>query len=138
VAPGVPVLGARTRLRRLRTPDGPIAAGELEGRRVLAFAGLGRPQGFADLLAAAGAEVVLCRWFADHHHYREQDLFEVLAAAKREELVAVTTAKDAVKLPADAAVWVAEIEVEPVDGDWQRLWQLCPALAGEVPQNPAP
>jgi hypothetical protein len=40
----------------------------------------------------------------------------------------VTTAKDAVKMPADAA-WVVEVEMTPHDGSWDRLWDLVPELA---------
>jgi len=125
-APRAPVLGSRLTVSRVRFPnDGEVAEG-LRGRRVFAFAGIGRPEGFAALLEEAGAEVVGRRWFPDHHHLAEGELAEVLAAARAVGAVAATTAKDAVKLPPEAAVWVVETEVEPLTGDWDDLWRLLP------------
>jgi len=93
---------------------------------VLAFAGLGRPEGFADLLAEAGAEVVASRWFPDHHRYTDAELAAVVADARAADAVPVTTGKDAVKLPATAPVWEVEVELEPVEGSWDPLWSLLP------------
>ena len=42
----------------------------------------------------------------------------------------MTTGKDAVKLPADAPVWVVEVEMTPRSGSWDELWALCPGLLG--------
>jgi len=69
------------------------------GRRVLAFAGIGRPQKFFDSLTALGADLVAGIGFPDHHPYRSQDLAGLLAEAERAGAAAVTTAKDWVRLP---------------------------------------
>ncbi len=124
----LPVLGARLVASRVREPGGWGAPGLLAGRRVLAFAGVGRPHGFVELLEGAGAEVVATRWFRDHHRYRAGDLARVVAAAEREQAVPVTTAKDAVKLPPDAPVWVVEADMVPVEGSWDDLWRLLPEV----------
>lgn len=129
IAPAMPVLGVRLRPSRVRTPEGPaLDAAVLDGRRVLAFAGLGRPEGFAATLVEAGAEVVRSMWFPDHHAYTARELAELTAAAEAAGAVPVTTAKDAVKLPADAPVWVVEASVEPVTGTWKELWRLMPGV----------
>jgi len=128
IAPGLPVLAARLRPARVRvagTWRGPEA---LAGERVLAFAGLGRPQGFAVSLEEAGAEVVARRWFADHHFYSARDLDEIVRAATSVDAVPVTTVKDAVKLPPDAPAWIVEAAMEPVHGSWQVLWDVEPEL----------
>jgi tetraacyldisaccharide 4'-kinase len=75
------------------------AEGEFTGRRVLAFAGTGRPAKLAETLAAAGAEVAALRPFPDHHIYAPAELDTVLAEATRLGADAVTTPKDAVRLP---------------------------------------
>ena len=129
VAPALQVFVARLRPSRVLTPaETSQDPSVLEGRRVFAFAGLGRPQGFSETLLEAGAEIVGNRWFADHHPYSSRDLTEVVAAAAAASAVPVTTAKDAVKLPADAPVWVVETEVEPVEGSWRGLWRLLPEV----------
>ncbi len=130
IAPGMTVLAARLRLRRLRDRDGSWSTADaLRGRRVFAFAGLGRPAGLVDSLREAGAEVVSNRWFPDHHVYGAAELESLLEEASAAGAEPVTTLKDAVKLPADSRVLVVEAEMEPVVGDWDRLWQLLPGVA---------
>jgi tetraacyldisaccharide 4'-kinase len=121
-----PVLAARLRVVRVHDGRDWQDAAVLAGRRVLAFAGLGRPQGFGDLLREAGAEVVASRWFADHHRYSSAEVASVVAGARAAGAVPVTTGKDAVKLPADAPVWEVEVAMEPVAGSWDGLWDLLP------------
>ncbi|MCX7717227.1 MAG: tetraacyldisaccharide 4'-kinase [Candidatus Sumerlaeaceae bacterium] len=73
----------------------------LAGRKVLAFCGLARPKPFFEALRQAGCEVV-AHACPDHEPY-PPSLLGQLAAKAREAacFAAVTTAKDAVKLPAD-------------------------------------
>ena len=128
VAGPKPVFGARLRATRVRTGEGWRPATILDGRRVLAFAGVGRPGSFVGLLEESGARVVARRWFGDHHRYTEAELQGLLDEARDHEAVAVTTGKDAVKLPAGIPVWVAEVEVVPLDGQWDGLWRLLPGV----------
>lgn len=100
----------------------------LDGARVLAVAGLGRPGGFADLLGDAGAEIVETRFFADHHDFTEGEVEAAVAAAIDLGAVVVTTAKDSVKMPPDLTVWVVEVSMVPVLGDWDQLWRLLPEV----------
>lgn len=86
----------------------PEADGAWAGRRVVAFAGIGRPQKFFETLRALGAQVVAERSFPDHHPFRESDLADLAALARREGAGLVTTAKDAVRLPPGRS---AEVEV---------------------------
>jgi len=122
----IPLLKARISASRVRTVDGWQPPQLLEGQPVVAFAGLGRPGGFSRLLRDAGAEIVAHRWFADHHSYTTSDVEEVVAEARGRGAVAVTTGKDAVKLPGDAEVWVVEAEMVPLSGSWDPLWRLLP------------
>ena len=129
IAPTLQVFVARLRPTRVRLPDGEIRGPEcLAGRKIFAFAGVGRPEGFAAGLVEVGAEVVGSRWFPDHHDYSDEDLCEVEAAAQAADAVPVTTAKDAVKLPTGAEVWVVEAEMEPIEGSWRGLWRLLPEV----------
>ena len=128
-AGAIPVLAARLRLSRVRTGQGWQAADALAGRRLFAFAGVGRPEAFAALLEEAGVELAGSRWFPDHHRYTTAELASLAATAAAVGATLVTTGKDAVKLPADAPVWETEAEMEPVDGSWDRLWELLPGGA---------
>jgi tetraacyldisaccharide 4'-kinase len=129
IAPGLPVFAVRMHLHRVRLPNEGWQGPEvLKGKRVFAFAGLGRPSGFSTILEDAGAEVVATRWFPDHYRYTSDDVESVLAGATAVDAAPVTTAKDAVKLSGDAAVWVVEAAMVPVEGGWEKLWQVAPKV----------
>jgi tetraacyldisaccharide 4'-kinase len=86
------------------------AAQKLKGRRVLAFAGIGRPEKFFRTLADIGAVVAERSSFPDHHPYSPREAEELLAAAKAGNLVLVTTEKDQARIaraPELAALHVA-------------------------------
>jgi tetraacyldisaccharide 4'-kinase len=84
-------------LRAHLQPDERVAQ-ELRGCRVLAFAGIGRPDKFFATLEELGAEVVSRRAFGDHHAFAEEEIAALVAEARRGELRLVTTEKDFVRL----------------------------------------
>ena len=90
----------------------------LRGRRVFAFAGIGRPEKFFRSLQDLGACLVGTQPFPDHHRYRPRELDRVLGAARAAAAVPVTTTKDQVRLPADVAarVMVADVRLRFDDG----------------------
>jgi tetraacyldisaccharide 4'-kinase len=94
---GLPVFGARL------VPDRDAAAA-LQGRRVLAFAGIGRPEKFSATLEALGAEVAATWSYPDHHRYSAKDAQALLAAAKEADLTLVTTEKDQARIGAEPAL----------------------------------
>lgn len=78
----------------------PLQTGmDWQGLRVLAFAGIGRPQKFFNALKRAGADVVETRGFGDHASYRSDLLRRLLADAKSLNAQLLTTEKDAMRLP---------------------------------------
>ncbi|MFN8574931.1 MAG: tetraacyldisaccharide 4'-kinase [Gemmatimonadaceae bacterium] len=91
---GVAALPVDT-VRTLGVPgERPMIA--MRDARILAIAGIGNPQSFAEQLRAAGWRVEL-RTYGDHHAYTERDVAQLSAAARSFDAV-VTTLKDAVKL----------------------------------------
>ena len=83
----------------------------LRGRRVLAFAGIGRPERFFHTVREMGAEVVGQQAFPDHHPFREDEIWKLVEWARELDAQAVTTAKDAVRLPPGARDMVTVIPV---------------------------
>jgi tetraacyldisaccharide 4'-kinase len=84
---GKPVLRAR-----FLADDASLAA--LRGKRALAFAGIGDPVRFFNTLSLSGIEVVRGRAFADHHAFSRREIEALVAEARRDGLIPVTTEKD--------------------------------------------
>ena len=104
----------------------PDAAG-LAGRRVLAFAGIGRPGKFFATLAQTGATIVGQEGYPDHHRYRPTELDGLQRRATAANATLVTTPKDAVRLPASfrsqvlvagvSLAWKDEAAIEALIGE---------------------
>jgi len=135
------VLAARYRLQdAIETPrTRRIPVAELAGRRLLAFAGLGSPQGFADTLDAAGIRRVGFAEFPDHHWFTAGDLAELTRDARAAGAQGlVTTEKDWVRVrdlpPPPLPLWVLPVRLVIESGaeTWQRLLAavLAPAALG--------
>jgi tetraacyldisaccharide 4'-kinase len=76
----------------------PVDVLGLSGTRVLAFAGIGRPEKFFATLRALGAQIVEAREYADHHAYTASEFARMRAKAKAADAELVTTEKDFVRL----------------------------------------
>lgn len=75
-------------------------AARLAGRRVVGFAGIGRPDKFFATLAETGTDIVARQAFADHHVYRASELARLRRLADDRDALLVTTEKDAVRIAA--------------------------------------
>jgi tetraacyldisaccharide 4'-kinase len=93
----IPVFRARL------VPDSAVA-NALVRRRVLAFAGIGRPEKFFATLVSIGAEVVARRDFPDHHRFSPADAEALLSHARANDLQLVTTEKDFVRMRGNSAL----------------------------------
>jgi tetraacyldisaccharide 4'-kinase len=100
----------------LRAALEPRSGERFDGVRIVAFAGIGRPEKFFATLRRLGAALVTAEPFADHHRYREAEIARLRESAAREDARLVTTAKDWVRLPPS---WRAGIEVLEVEIRWQ-------------------
>jgi len=94
---------------RLRVPREKWALTDLPPRDWLAVTGIGRPQGFFDMLLAQGVRFSP-RAFADHHAFQPQDL--------PADGAVLMTEKDAVKCQGFAGPdwWAVELDVAPEAG----------------------
>ncbi len=108
----MPAIGIKTIAMRYR-PEGNI-----RGRRVFGFCGLGDNGSFLEALRVAGAEVVGFRGFPDHHRYSKREIEFILTEAGRRDAIPVTSSKDMVRIPAELRSGVAElgimVELHPV------------------------
>ena len=83
----------------------------LAGRRVFAFAGIGRPEKFFQTVRSVGADLVGQRSFRDHHVYDPQEIMRMVEDADAVDAIPVTTAKDHVRLPVEAQPMVEILNV---------------------------
>jgi tetraacyldisaccharide 4'-kinase len=75
-----------------------VDAPELAGRRVVGFAGIGRPEKFFRSLRTLGADIVATKRFADHHIYTSSEIARLKAKARAANALLVTTEKDYVRM----------------------------------------
>jgi tetraacyldisaccharide 4'-kinase len=110
----------------------PLAAERFTGRRLFAFAGIGRPEKFFATLRGLGAELVGTRAFADHHRFRASEIGALRRAARHCGCALVTTAKDIVRLPSEARAGIEVLEVEIRWPDPGRLARLLDPVVAAV------
>lgn len=131
-----------TNLSRRVPPSVPLLFADLHptpratsfsGRKVVAFAGIGRPEKVFKTLHGLGARLVASHPFADHHPYTASDIQPILDEAFALGAVPVTTAKDAVRLSPDQRQQVDVIEVAAVWRDPQTLDALLASILSPLP-----
>lgn len=103
-APALPCFPARL-------VPAPEAAALFHGRRVFAFAGIGRPEKFFSTLKDCGAVLAATEAFPDHFPFGAQDIDDITSRAASLDALPVTTAKDLVRLPAELRGAIAVLPV---------------------------
>ncbi len=82
----------------LRARFAPRDGYALPGRRLIAFAGIGRPEKFFDTLRSLGGELAQAVAFADHHAFDASEIARLKEKARNENAMLITTEKDFVRL----------------------------------------
>ncbi|MBA2116264.1 tetraacyldisaccharide 4'-kinase [Bremerella alba] len=114
---------------------------QLQGKKVLAFCGIGNPSGFRHTLNDAGIDVVELREFDDHHAYQREDIhaLEHWTTEHNEVDAVVCTHKDLVKIGLDRfmdkPLWALTIEAQIVDGQ-AELEERLRELVAKIPADP--
>ena len=103
-----PVSALRFDLAPQNTPQN---TKNLKAKNLIAFAGIGRPKRFFDMLCDKGYNLIQHYDFGDHHHYSEAELSRLLDEAKAKGAHLITTEKDWVRL---APSWQKLIDYYPV------------------------
>jgi tetraacyldisaccharide 4'-kinase len=138
-ADAIVLLGNKAGPAALRTAHRPIIRAAVvpadplpwHGKRVFAFAGIGRPAKFFDTLRSVDATVAGAAPFPDHHSFSKAELTALRRDAERNEAVLVTTEKDWVRLPPEWRESVGTLTVEVLWHDRSALVELLqPLLAG--------
>jgi tetraacyldisaccharide 4'-kinase len=114
----------------LRVSLDPIDGERFSSAKIVAFAGIGRPEKFFASLRALGADLVGERGFPDHHPYRAAELAALRRDADAAGARLVTTRKDWVRLP---PMERADIDVLDIAVRWHDIATrdalLAPVLA---------
>ena len=97
----------------------------LEDKKLLAFAGIGRPEKFFDMLCDYGCRLEARIPFPDHYVYTPADMEKVLRRANELKAFAVTTEKDFVRIP---KVYQSRIGVVPAHMIWDTTFEMMEAL----------
>lgn len=106
----VETIGRTPYVRAMTTPT----IKSLKGTRVIAFAGIGRPEKFYYSLKLLEAQIIETINFADHHFYKENELLEIIKQSQIFNAKIYTTSKDYVKIPEhlQEKFHVLDIEIE--------------------------
>ena len=99
---------------RMKTTYGRVQKDPPSTERVVAFAGIARPERFFNALRSLGYDVARELTFPDHHWYTAGDIGRIQAAASEANAPEiVTTEKDAVRCHLNCAVLPMAVEIEP-------------------------
>jgi tetraacyldisaccharide 4'-kinase len=109
-------------IMRARLAPGP-GARDLAVKRVVAFAGIAQPEKFFETLEEIGCIIVSRREFPDHHPFSRSEIDRLVSEAVAKDARLVTTAKDAIRLPAENRLGVDVLEVN-VDFDKPDQFEL--------------
>lgn len=95
---------------------------KLKGHSVSAFAGLGNPKKFFDMLVQKGIQLVSMHSFPDHYFYTRFDIEDLKKKTKNSLLA--TTSKDWVKIPMEMRNGLVQVRGNFEFDSLEDVWQL--------------
>ena len=90
----------------------PQNIGEFQNKKVVAFAGIGNPQNFFDLLIENKLDIAETIEFPDHHKYSEKELVNLSNKIKDKNSILVTTEKDYFRISEDHKKNIKYLKIE--------------------------
>ena len=107
----------------------------LAGRKVVAFAGIGRPAKFFHTVESLGAHLVEAYAFPDHYPFHPQEIGELQVAANNHNAFLVTTSKDFIRVPVNMR---DQIGVVQMNVTWENEAALLGVLEPVLGDRPHP
>jgi tetraacyldisaccharide 4'-kinase len=107
-----------------------------DGQKLIAFAGIGRPDKFFASLRALGAKLVEMHAFADHHAYTAAELAMLRDRAKNTGAGLITTEKDLVRLSVSDRIGIDVLPVHAMFEDPAALERFLIPLSKASILNP--
>lgn len=108
----------------LQAPD------KAPGGKLIAFAGIGRPEKFFSSLRAAGADLEQEIAFADHQPYTDKHVADLFAWQEAYGAKLITTAKDLMRWPEnlrnELLIWPVELVFDPANDIISLLQEVLP------------
>jgi len=100
----------------------------IAGKKVVAFAGIGRPEKFYQTLKDMGCEIADTVSFTDHHPYSVDEIDALVQKAASMNAELITTTKDHARLAPDQASQVLTLAVHLAWGDVSALERVLQPL----------
>jgi len=88
------ILSENDKIKIFYTNYKPQNIGEFKNKKVIAFAGIGNPENFFDLLMENKLNILETIKFPDHHEYSEKELENLINKIKDNNSILLTTEKD--------------------------------------------
>ena len=110
------------------------AAAELHSQKIIAFAGIGRPEKFFETLVRLNVKLMAARAFADHHPFTDSEIETLKSLAARKSAKLLTTEKDYQRLTSAQRIG---IDVLPVGVAWENENDLDRILTEVLSDRPS-
>jgi tetraacyldisaccharide 4'-kinase len=98
----------------------PLSDEAIENKKIVAFAGIARPEKFFDTLEHNGFEIHAQYGFADHHIYTHGQLSAMYQRAQKANAVLITTEKDWIRL---SKSWKDKIDYVKISIEFESMFK---------------
>jgi len=75
-----------------------VNQGDFKNKNILAFAGIGNPENFFNLLIESGLNIKKTISFPDHYDFNKKEILEIIEKAKKQNYTILTTEKDFLRI----------------------------------------